>query len=166
MKYLSGVSKFLVFLLMLALPAVASAPIITVTPLTPTVVPAGPGACPFDLLMAPEQGRPNSSKTIMFANSQIISGAAFVTVTNLSNFKSMNFNGSGPSQLSFVDNNLTTIIGNGPLLLFLDPTKIPPTLFTVSYTTGRVVVQLDSSSNTTSITYQGGPAQNVCELLE
>lgn len=85
-----------------------------------------------------------------------------MTVTNLSNLKSINFESSGPSHYSIVDN---TLIGTGPLVLFLDPTELPPGLSTVAYTIGRIVVQLDDLGNTASISFSGR-AQNVCELLQ
>lgn len=86
MKHVSGgVCKFAALLLMFALPAIASAPIITVTPFVAFVQPAGPGGCSsFDVYIAPEAGRPNKAKVLSFANgSTITTGATFVTATKL-----------------------------------------------------------------------------------
>jgi len=68
MKSLSGVSKLAVLLLILVLPAVATAPTITVMPVTPMVVQAGPDSCRFDLYIAPVPGHPNNVKMITLAN--------------------------------------------------------------------------------------------------
>ena len=118
MKHISGgVCKFAALLLMFALPAVASAPIFTVNPAKPFVQPAGPGGCSsFDVSVVPQAGRPNNAKTITFANgSQVLDGAVFETLTNLTNFKSISLNISGPGQFSASDNTITLF---GPQLLF------------------------------------------------
>jgi hypothetical protein len=115
MKHFSGVCKFTALLLMFALPAVASAPIITVSPFVAFVQPSGPGGCSsFDVYIAPQAGRPNNAKVITFANgSTITTGATFVTATNLTNNKSINLNISGPGKFSVSDNTFTVF---GPSL--------------------------------------------------
>jgi hypothetical protein len=86
MKHFGGVSKFAVLLLMLALPAVASAPVFVVNPLTPFVIAAAPNACSFDVAVVPQAGRPNKGRVIIFADgSTILHGATFATATNASN---------------------------------------------------------------------------------
>ena len=163
MKHFRGVSKIAVLVLMLALPAVASAPIIVVNPLTPFVIPAGPDNCPFDVYFAPQPGRPNDGKIIQFASgSAIIHGATFVTATNLSNFKSINLNISGPGSFSFSNNTFTVL---GPSLVSgLPPNLVPPNLPLVALTHGQLVEQLDNSGNVLSVSFTG-TAQDVCQLL-
>lgn len=164
MKHFSGVSKIAVLLLMLVLPAVASAPIIVVNPLTPFVLAAGPDSCPFDVYFAPQAGRPNAGKIILFANgSEIIHGATFVTATNLSNSKSLNLNISGPGSLSFSDNTFTAL---GVSLSFDVPQNLlPANLPLVALTHGQLVEQFDNSGNLLSVSFTG-TAQDVCQLLE
>ena len=66
------VSRIVVFLLALALPALAGKPIIVVNPFSPFVIPAAAG-CGFDTYLTPEAGKPNGGKVIEFADSVIIS---------------------------------------------------------------------------------------------
>ena len=161
MKHFRGV--FAVLLLLLALPAVASAPIFTVSPFTPFVLSQGPDTCPFDVYFAPQPGRPNDFKIILFANgSSIGHGATFVTATNLSNFKSINLNISGPGSFSVTDNSLTTF---GPILGIWPPNLVPPGLPPVSYSHGQTVIQFDNSGNILSISFTG-TAEDLCKLLE
>jgi hypothetical protein len=166
MKHFGAVSKFAVLLLVLALPAVASAPIITVTPLAPIFVQSGPGGCPsFDVAIVPQQGRPNNGKTITFASgSFIIHGATFVTATNLANSKSINANISGPGHFSVSDNTLTVL---GPSLDLgfqnVGPADLPSNIVLAK---GQAVLQFDNSGNVTSVSYTGAPPQDVCELLQ
>ncbi len=87
-------------LLLLALPAAAQSPTITEIPFSSFVVPAGPGACTFDVLFAPEPGKPNGERLIQFGNSSIIAGPLFLTLTNQSTGKSINLNASGPQVTS------------------------------------------------------------------
>ena len=163
MKHFSGVSKFAVLLLMLALPAVASAPIIIVNPWTPEVVEAGPDACPFDVYFVPQPRRPNGGKIIQFANgSTIFTGAVFVTATNLSNSQSINLNISGPAQFSVSHNTFTLF---GPTLNFLPPNLVPPGLPPVSFAHGKTVLQFDDSGNLLSVSFNG-TAKDLCQLLQ
>jgi hypothetical protein len=153
MKHFSGVCKFAALLLMFALPAVASAPIFTMTPLTPFVITSGPGGCPsFDVLFAPQAGRPNSGKTITFANGSTIStGAVFVTATNLTSNKSINLNISGPGQFSFSDNTFTVF---GPSL-DIGFQEGPADLPSIAFVKGPVVLQFDNFGNVISVTHTG-----------
>jgi hypothetical protein len=111
---------FALLLLVLALPAVANAPVITVTPFTPMFVQSladGGNGCPsFDVLIVAQQGRPIRAKTITFANgSSVSSGAVFATATNQTPpTKSINLNISGPAQFSVSENTMTLF---GPQLL-------------------------------------------------
>ena len=158
-----GVSKIAVLLLMLSLPAVAKAPIITVNPFTPEVVPAGPDGCPFDMAVVPQPGRPNRGKIIEFADgSSILSGPVFVNVTNLSNSKSINLNISGPGQFS-VSNNTFTLFG--ATLNFLPSTLVPPGLSPISFAHGLTVYQFDDSGNVISVSFKG-EAENLCPMLQ
>lgn len=157
-------SLFAVLLLTLALPAVASAPIITITLLAAFVIPSGPDGCPsFDVYVAPQAGRPNNGKTITFANGSTIGhGATFVTATNLTTNKSINLNISGPAQFSVTDNTFTAF---GAILGFLPPNLVPPDLPAISFAHGKIVLQFDNAGNIVSITFTG-TAQNICELLQ
>jgi len=166
MKHVSGgVCKFAALLLMFALPAVASAPIFTVTPLTPFVIQSGPGGCPsFDVLFAPQAGRPNSGKTITFANgSTISSGAVFVTATNLTSDKSINLNISGPGQFSVSDNTFTIF---GPAFLEGFQDLGPADLPSVAFVKGQTVLQFDNTGHVISVTHTGASPQDVCQSLE
>lgn len=167
MKHFSGVSKIAVLLLMLALPAVASAPIIVISPFTPFVLPAGPDTCSFDIYFKPQPGRPNDGKLILFANGSqfaVFHGVTFVTATNLSNFKSIELNISGPGTFS-VTNNTATLLG--PILDFgLPPNLLPPGLPPVSYSHGQIVLQFDNSATILLSVSFNGTAQDVCQLLQ
>ena len=166
MKHFSGVYKVTVMLLLLALPAVATAPIITVTPLTPIFVAMGPGGCPsFDVLIVPQQGRPNNGKTITFSNGSFIaSGATFVTVTNQASLKSINLNISGPGHFSASDNTFTVF---GPSLDLgfqgLAPADFPSNIVLAK---GQAVIQFDNLGNITSLSYTGTPVEDLCQALE
>ena len=159
-----GVCKFAALLLMFALPAVASAPIFTANPAAPFVRPAGPGGCSFDVFVAPQAGRPNNGKTITFANgSQVLNGAVFETLTNLTNFKSINLNISGPGQFSVSDNTFTLF---GPQVLFGFENLGPAALPSVAFLKGQTVLQLDAFGNFISVKFTGAAPQDVCQLLE
>jgi hypothetical protein len=163
MKYFSVVAKFAALLLTLAFPAIAAAPIIIISPFTGEIIPEGPDTCPFNVSVVPEAGRPNNGKIILFANSAILHGAAFVTATNLTTNKSINLQFSGPEHFSFVDNTITV---TGPDLSFLSPNVLPPNLPPVLYAQGgRLVVQFDKAGNIVSVSFNG-TVQNLCELLE
>jgi hypothetical protein len=168
MKHVSGVCKFVALLLMFALPAVASAPIFTVTPFTPLVIASGPGGCPsFDVLLAPQAGRPNKGKVITFANgSSISTGAVFVTATNLTSNKSINLNISGPGQFSVSDNTFT-VFGASLDIGFqnVPPANLPSNLV---FAHGQAVLQFDNSAppQVTSISFVGAAPQDVCQSLE
>lgn len=165
MKQFSGLCKFAGLLLMLALPAVATAPIFVVNPVTPFVIAAGPGGCPsFDIAVVPQPERPNKGKLIVFADGSTIGhGATFVTATNLSNSKSINLNISGPTQFSVSDNTFTLY---GATLNFSVPSNLlPPNLPTVSFAHGQTVIHFDNLGNIVSFTFSG-TAQDVCESLQ
>ena len=166
MKHFSGVCKLTALLLMLALPAVASAPIFTVTPLTPIFLQAGPGGCPsFPVSVVPQEGRPNNGKTITFANGSSIShGATFVTVTNQTSFKSINLNISGPGHFSVVDNTFTVYGPSLDIGLQEGPANLPA----IAFAKGQAVLQFDNSvpPNVISVTYTGAPPQDICAALE
>jgi len=161
MRVFSGI--FAVLLLTLALPVVASAPIIVLNPFTASVIMAGPDNCPFDIALVPQQGRPNNGKLIVFADGSTIGhGATFVTATNVATSKSINLNISGPGQFSVTDNTLT---GFGPGLVYnLPPNVLPPNLPPVSFGHGRTVVQF-GNLGIVSVTFTG-TAENLCELLQ
>jgi hypothetical protein len=165
MKHFSGVCKFAALLLMFALPAVASAPIFTMAPLTSFVITSGPGGCPsFDVLVAPQAGRPNSGKTITFANgSSISTGAVFVTATNLTSSKSINLNISGPGQFSVSDNTFTVL---GPSLDIGFQDLGAADLPSVAFVKGPVVLQFDNFGKVISVTHNGASPQDVCQSLE
>ena len=165
MKHVSGgVCKFAALLLMFALPAVASAPIFTMTPAEPFVIPSGPSGCPFDVYVAPQAGRPNSGKTIIFANgSSVSTGAVFETVTNLASNKSINLNISGPGQFSVSDNTFTIF---GPAFLEGFQDLAPADLPSVAFVKGQTVLQFDNTGHVISVTHTGASPQDVCQSLE
>src|SRR5207248_416362 len=103
-KQITEVPKIALLLLALALPAVAQKPTIQLIPFTSFFVPAA-AACGFDVLFTPQAGRPNKERLIQFANTAIIAGPLFVTITNLSTGKTINLNISGPQRISFSGNN-------------------------------------------------------------
>ena len=162
MKHFQPLLKVALLLLVLAVPAVAGKPIITINPLTPFVISAadGCGSGTFDVYVAPQPGRPNSGKIIGFTNSLIFAGPAFVTVTNLSTGKTINLNISGPGMFSFTSN---TFVGVGPYLISGAPPNLGLPL--VSFTHGRLVYEFDNQGNVTSATFTG-TAQDVCQLLQ
>ena len=161
MRPFSGV--FAVLLLLLALPAVATAPVIVVNPFTPFLLSGGTNTCPFDVAVVPQPGRPNSGKLIVFADGSTIGhGAVFVTATNVTTSKSVNLNISGPGQFSVTNNTFTAF---GATLGILPPNRVPPNLPPVSFAHGQTVLQFDNSGNIVSVSFSG-TAQNLCELLQ
>jgi hypothetical protein len=155
-------------LLVLALPAAAQKPTITETPFTGTFnITGGPanGACNFDVLLAAEPGRPNKERTIQFANTTIIAGPLFVTLTG--NGKTENVNISGPSVISFTGGLPTEQVLLGPAFLF----NFPPSVTTaaglpaVSLINGRTIITFDAQGNPTTITF-AGTVRDVCQMLE
>jgi len=163
MKQFSRVSRVTLLLLALALPAVAAGPIITVVPFTPFVIPADGGCGTFDVYVALEPGRPYGGRLIQFANSEMMFGPAFVTLTNLSTLKAINLNISGPVNFSFTNN---TLVLFGPTLdSGLPANLVPPGLPLVAFAKGRTVVQFDNSGNVVSVSFTG-TAQDLCQLLQ
>ena len=163
MKQFSRVSRVALLLLALALPAVAAGPIITVVPFTPFVIPADGGCGTFDVYVALEPGRPYGGRLIQFANSEMMFGPAFVTLTNLSTLKAINLNVSGPVNFSFTNN---TLVLFGPTLdSGLPANLVPPGLPLVAFAKGRTVVQFDNSGNVVSVSFTG-TAQDLCQLLQ
>jgi hypothetical protein len=154
-------------LLALALPALAQKPTITLVPLTPFNVTGGTanGACPFDISVVPQANRPNGERQILFANRAIITGPAFVTMTNLSDpSKTINLNISGPGKIDFSANEETL---TGPAALFNFPPDITAAagLPLVSFIKGRTVITFDNLGNITSVTHVG-TAQDICQALQ
>jgi hypothetical protein len=135
------------------------------SPLTPFVISSGPGGCPsFDVLFAPQAGRPNNGKIITFANGSTIStGAVFVTATNLTSNKSINLNISGPGQLSVSDNTFTVL---GPSLDIGFQDLGSADLPSVAFVKGPVVLQFDNFGKVISVTHNGASPQDVCQSLE
>ena len=164
MKQLSRLAKVALSLLAPALPALAAGPIIVENPITPFVIPAAGGCGTFDVLVAPEVGKPNGGEAILFANSTILAGPTFVTLTNVSTGKSTNLNISGPVKIVF-RNNGTTGVNEGLTLVFSLPANAPPDLQGVVRSNGRLVSQFDNSGNLISVTFTG-TTQNLCQLLQ
>ena len=163
MKQITRLAKVAFLLLALALPALAAKPIIVENPVTPFVIPAAGGCGTFDVSGAQEVGKPNSL-AIFFANSTILAGPAFVTLTNVSTGKSINLNISGPVKIVFT-NNGTTGVNEGLTLVFSLPANAPPDLQGVVRSNGRLVSQFDNSGNLISVTFTG-TTQNLCQLLQ
>ena len=163
MKQLSRLAKLAFLLLALALPALAAGPIIVESPVPPFVIPAASGCGTFDVSGAPEVGKPNSL-AILFANSAIIAGPAFVTLTNVSTGKSINVNLSGADKIVYTTNSAMSM-NQGLTLVFDLPANAPPDLQGVVVANGRIVSQLDNSGNLISVTFTG-TTQNVCQLLQ
>lgn len=164
MKWFSDASKVIVFLLALALPAVAQKPTITAAPFQFELDPAGQG-CEFGVLLTPEPDRPNGGRTIEFANSVIIQGPLFVTATNLSSGKTINLNLSGPGTIFFTTN---TSVAKGPQFAFMAKDVAAaaglPSPVLIFY--GRAVFALDDQGNITSVISITGTVQDLCQLLQ
>ena len=163
MKQITRLAKVAFLLLALALPALAAKPIIVENPVTPFVIPAAGGCGTFDVSGAQEVGKP-SGQAILFANSAILAGPAFVTLTNLSTGKSINLNLSGADKIVYTNNGIT-VVDQGLTLAFGLPANAPPDLQGVVVANGRIVSQLDNSGNLISVTFTG-TTQNVCQLLQ
>lgn len=165
MKHFSHLSR-IAFLLLptLVLPAIAGKPFITVTPITPFVIPAADGCGTFDLYVAPEPGRPNGERLIEFANAAIAQGPVFLTVKNLSTGNTISLNVSGPSMFSFTNN---TAIFGGASFPFGLPANLagPAGLPAVGFAHGRIVVGADAFGNIISVSFTG-TVQDVCKELE
>lgn len=154
-------------MLALGLSAFAQKPTITMVPLTPFTITGGTamGACTFDVSVAPQPNRPNGEREILFANSNIVAGPSFVTLTNLSDpTKTLNLNISGPGRFSFSANEQTLL---GPAFLSGFPPDVTAAagLPAVSLVNGRTVITFDNSGNATSITHVG-TVQDLCQALE
>jgi len=166
MKHYHHVSKVaFLLLLVLVLPAVAGKPIITISPVTPFVIPADGGCGTFDLYVAPEPGRPNGERLIEFTNAAIFQGPVFLTVKNLSTGNTINLNLSGPTMLSFANNTFTL---TGPFITFGLPANLagPAGLPAVGFAHGRLVLGFDPlTGNVISLSFTGS-VQDVCKLLE
>lgn len=155
-------STVALLLLTLALPTLAAGPTITDNPLTPFVIPAAQGCGTFDVFAAPEAGKPNGGRIIAFANSEILHGPVFVTLTNLSTGTSINLNISGPATVTLSNN---TEVGRGPALFFgFTSPPTPPNLAGLVLAKGRSVFQFDNSGNVISASFNG-TTENVCPLL-
>jgi hypothetical protein len=164
MKQFSRISKVVLLLLALGLPAVAGKPIIVVNPFTPFVITAAEGCGTFDVYFAPEAGRPNGGRVIVFANAEIWQGPVFATATNVSTGKSINLNLSGPTHVSFTTN--TTVVYEGPgLTLLTADLAAAAGLPVVASVTGRTVFGLDAQGNVISVSFTG-TAQDLCQLLQ
>jgi hypothetical protein len=163
MKQFRKVPTITLLLLAFALPAVAQKPIIQLFPFTSLFVPAA-AACGFDVLFTPEAGRPNGERLIQFANTTIIAGPLFVTLTNLSTQKTINLNISGPGRFLFTTN---TFVSEGPSI----PGPLPVNVATAAGVPllplfhGRVIYTVDAKGNIISVSFTG-PVQDVCQLLQ
>jgi hypothetical protein len=153
----------LITVLSAALPAVAEKPTIEPFPFTSLLV-SSADACGFDVLFTPQAGRPNRERLIEFANTTIIVGPLFVTLTNLSTGKTIDLNISGPGQFHFTTN---TFVGEGPSI----PGPLPTDVATAAGVPllplfhGRVVYTFDAQGNLISISFTG-PVEDVCQLLQ
>jgi len=163
MKQFSRISKVVLLLLALALPAVAAKPIIVINPFTPFVITAAEGCGTFDVYFAPEAGRPNGGRVIVFTNAEIWHGPVFATATNVNTGKSINLNLSGPTHISFTTN---TVVYEGPGLTWL-PADLAAAagLPVVASVTGRTVLGYDAEGNVISVSFTGR-AQDLCQLLQ
>jgi hypothetical protein len=163
-KQISDAPKIALLLLALALPAVAQKPTIQLTPFTSFFVPAA-AACGFDVLFTPQAGRPNRERLIQFANTVIIAGPLFVTITNLSTGKTINLNISGPTRISF--SGTPTVVATGPSIQPLPANVLTAAgLPLLPLIHGQIVFTLDDQGNVTSIQSVTGTVQDVCQLLQ
>src|SRR2546425_1896789 len=163
-KQITEAPKIALLLLALALPAVAQKPTIQLTPFTSFFVPAA-AACGFDVLFTPQAGRPNRERLIQFANTAIIAGPLFVTITNLSTEKTINLNISGPTRISFSGTTTAELLGPFINALPADVATaagLPP----LSLTYGRGGVTGDQQFKISSIQNVTGTQQNMCEVLQ
>jgi hypothetical protein len=148
------------------LPAVAQKPVIQLIPFTSFFVSAA-DACGFDVLFTPQAGRPNGERLIQFANTTILTGPLFVTLTNLSTRKTVNVNISGPELFAFNASGTTTFVSLGPGI----PGALPASVATAAglpllpLMHGRAVFTIDAQGNITSVTFTG-QVQDVCQLLQ
>jgi hypothetical protein len=163
MKHSSRVSKVVVFLLALALPAIAGKPYITVSPFVSYFIPASAG-CGFDTAFVPEPGKPNGERIIEFANSEIIAGPLFAIATNLSTGKSINLNISGPGTLTFTSTGLTAS-QKGPEVGYLPANLAGPAGLPLVYVANGLAVYQYDSSGIVSASFKG-EAQDLCQMLQ
>jgi hypothetical protein len=153
----------LVLLAFALLAAAQGKPIIQITPLTPFVVSAADNGCGFDILFSPQAGRPNREKAIIFSNTEIITGPAFVTLQNLTTNKTFDANISGPGTFTFSDN---TFVLRGPSFAGLPESVAQAAgLPRAGLTNGHLVLTFDDQGNITTASLNG-TARDVCPLLE
>jgi hypothetical protein len=170
MKQFSIATTIALLLLALALPAVAGKPTITEIPFTtPFVISGGAanGACTFDVLVAPQTGKPNKERLIQFATSSVIAGPLFLTLTNQSTGKTVNLNASGPAVTTFIGGIPSSEKILGSSLVF----ELPPNLAAeaglpaVALTKGQVIFTFDAQGILSAVAFNG-TAQDVCQMLE
>jgi hypothetical protein len=159
-------AKIALLLLALGVSAIAQKPVIEAIPFTSAFVPAA-AACGFDVLVLPQEGKPNGEKIIQFANTAIITGPLFVTLTNLSTGRSINQNNSGPALLSF-SGTTTSAVFLGSFALGPLPPNVAAAagLPLFSFIHGRVELTIDAQGNITSIQNVTGTVEDQCPLLQ
>lgn len=160
----TSTSIIVLLLLALPIPAVAQKPTIEIAPFTGVFVPAGTG-CAFDVLVVPQEGRPNKGRQITFTNNTaLLVGVAFVTARNLSTGKSIDLT-LGPVQFTF-STTTTSVVFLGQQLLLLPPsTAATANLPLLSRTQGRVALTIDDQGNIT-VDSVSGSVQDLCPALE
>jgi hypothetical protein len=121
------------------------------TPLEPTQIPAGQ-LCPFDLLIEGVSGA--ATRATLPSGTDVITGPAFVKITNQDTGKSATYNISGPGFIS--DTGEIVLTGQG--LIFQFPEVGPPFLIV---TNGRVAFP----ENAPIETFNGRIAHDVCAEL-
>ena len=166
-RQISGVPKVALLLLALTLPAAAQKPSIQLMPFTSAFIPAA-DACGFDVLFTPQAGRPNRERLIQFANTAIVAGPLFVTLTNLKTGKTVNVNISGPIKIGVSTSGTTsTDVGTGPSIPGALPANVAAAagLPLLPLFHGRAVFTIDAQGNLISVSVTG-TVEDVCQLLQ
>ncbi len=143
----------------------AQKPIIVSNPFTQVFYPTQ-SFCGFDVLISPQEGKPNTGKIIYFANSGIMSGPLFATLKNLTSGKTVDISISGPVLLDFTSGQIIMYGPGIPAILLPADVAAAANLPRLPLFHGRAAIQIDFETLTISSVTATGKVDDVCELLQ
>jgi hypothetical protein len=137
----------------------------------PTHIPAGPipdftltDSCKFPVLVHVDTN--NEVNTTFSDGRTLVTGSLKVTLTDVTNSKSIHVNISGPGTFTPLPNGETLQRSVGRWLFFFSPNQLGPgTPGRLILTTGVVTALLDQNGNLTSFTHTNGTTTDLCAQL-